>query len=53
MIGQGLDTRRAAIAGVYVHAATGELLGAEMGDAGVLAGDVLAALPRTLKEIKS
>jgi NAD(P)H-hydrate epimerase len=53
LIGQGLDTMRAAVAGVYLHAATGELLSAEMGDAGVLAGDVLAALPRTLKEIKS
>lgn len=53
LIAQGLEPPRAAIAGVYLHAATGELLAKEMGDAGVLAGDVLDALPRTLKEIKA
>jgi hydroxyethylthiazole kinase-like uncharacterized protein yjeF len=52
-IAQGLDPLRAAVAGVYVHAASGELLSSEMGDAGVLAGDVLEAVPRTLKEIKA
>lgn len=52
-LGQGLDPVRAAVAGVYVHGAAGELLAAEMGDSGVLAGDVLNAVPRTMKEIKA
>lgn len=50
---QGLSPLTAAIAAVYVHGATGELLGDQMGDTGVLAGDILAAIPRTIKEIKS
>jgi NAD(P)H-hydrate epimerase len=52
LIAQGLKPFRAAVAGVYLHGATGEMLAAEMGSAGILAGDLLNALPRTMKEIR-
>lgn len=53
LLAQGKDPVKAAVAGVYVHAATAELLAADMGSSGVLAGDMLAAIPRTMKEIRS
>jgi ADP-dependent NAD(P)H-hydrate dehydratase / NAD(P)H-hydrate epimerase len=52
LIAQGLKPFRAAVAAVYLHGATGEMLAAEMGSAGVLAGDLLDTLPRTMKEIR-
>ncbi|MPZ24561.1 MAG: NAD(P)H-hydrate dehydratase [Dehalococcoidia bacterium] len=51
-IAQGLSPFRAATVAVYVHAAAGELLAKEMGSSGVLAGDLVAAIPRTVKEIR-
>ena len=42
----------AAVLGVYLHAAAGEMVKDELGDAGMLASDLLPALPRTIKELK-
>jgi NAD(P)H-hydrate epimerase len=42
----------AAATGVYVHAAAGEALREEMGEAGLLAGELAARLPRVVREIQ-
>ena len=42
----------AAVLGVYIHAATGEQVSSELGDAGMLATDLLPALPRVIKQLK-
>ncbi|MEK7681627.1 MAG: NAD(P)H-hydrate dehydratase, partial [Chloroflexota bacterium] len=52
MMAQGLGPLDAATCGVYVHALAGEMLRAEMGDAGVLAGDLLPVLPRAIRRLK-
>ncbi len=52
LLAQGLSPEDAACCGVHVHGAAGEAVRAELGDAGTLAGDLLEALPRTLKTIK-
>lgn len=52
LLAQGLDPYAAASAGVYVHSQAGFLVSGRIGDAGLLAGDLLDALPLALKEIK-
>jgi hydroxyethylthiazole kinase-like uncharacterized protein yjeF len=42
----------AAACGVYLHAKAGEILAQEIGNAGIIASDLLPVLPRMLKEIK-
>lgn len=42
----------AAVAGAYLHALSGELAGGEIGDAGVVAGDLVTRLPEALRRIK-
>jgi ADP-dependent NAD(P)H-hydrate dehydratase / NAD(P)H-hydrate epimerase len=49
---QGIPLFDAAALGVYLHAGAGELVKDEMGDTGMLAGDLLPALPRVIKELK-
>lgn len=43
---QGLSAFEAAVTGAYLHGLAGELARAEVGAAGMVAGDVLALLPR-------
>lgn len=52
LLAQGLAPFDAAVAGVFVHGQAGLLVAEELGDAGVLAGDVAEALPHALREIK-
>ncbi len=52
LLAQGLSPFDAACCGVYLHAAAAEGLRAETGDAGMLAGDLLPELPRTVRELK-
>ncbi len=52
LLAQGLGSFEAACCGAYVHAAAAEGLRAETGDAGLLAGDLLTELPRTMRELK-
>jgi NAD(P)H-hydrate epimerase len=52
-IAQGLAPFEAACLGVYMHAATGESLREEYGDAGLLAHELASRLPRTVKEIRA
>lgn len=52
LLAQGLSPFDAASCGAYVHAAAAEGLRAETGDAGLLAGDLLPELPRTVLELR-
>jgi hydroxyethylthiazole kinase-like uncharacterized protein yjeF len=51
-LAQGLPPFEAAALGVYLHAAAGESLREEYGDAGLLAGELSTRLPRAVKEIR-
>jgi NAD(P)H-hydrate epimerase len=50
-LAQGLEAFEAASLGVYMHAAVGEALRAEMGDSGLLAGEIASRLPQVTKDI--
>ncbi len=52
-LAQGLSPYEAAVAGVYVHGAAGEMATTAMGNAGTVAGDLLPFLPRVLKKIRT
>ncbi|MCK5577416.1 MAG: NAD(P)H-hydrate dehydratase [Dehalococcoidales bacterium] len=52
LVAQGLSLFDAASLGVWLHAQAGEAVKAEMGDAGMVAGDLLPALPRVIKGLK-
>jgi NAD(P)H-hydrate epimerase len=47
-----IDTFKIACCGVYLHALAGELCRREMGDTGVLAGDLLTKIPLALRNLK-
>jgi len=51
LAGQGMPLFDAAVLGVYLHAAAGEMVKREMGDAGMLATDLLPALPKAIREL--
>ena len=51
-LAQGLKSFDAACLGVYLHAAVGEALRTEYGDAGLLAGELAARLPGVVREIR-
>lgn len=50
-LAQGLAPESAAVVGAYVHGLAGELARAAMGQAGVLAGDLLPLLPAAIDQI--
>jgi NAD(P)H-hydrate epimerase len=50
-LAQGLAPFEAACMGVYLHAAAGEALKDEYGEAGLLAGEIAARLPRVVKDV--
>jgi hydroxyethylthiazole kinase-like uncharacterized protein yjeF len=52
LIAQGLSPFDAASCGVYLHAQAGNLVRQEMGDAGMLASDLLPKLPLVLKKLR-
>ncbi len=52
-LAQGLSPYEAAVAGVYVHGAAGEMATAAMGNAGTVAGDLLPLLPLVLKKLRT
>ena len=47
-LAKGMDAFHAACAAVFVHAAAGRRAAAEIGAEGVIASDVIAALPKSL-----
>ena len=53
LMAQGLAPFEAACCGAYLHAASAEGLRPELGDAGLLAGDLLPELPRTLRDLRA
>ncbi len=50
--GQGSEPYEAASLGVYLHGLAGERVRAELGSAGMVASDLLPALPRAMKELR-
>ena len=52
LLAQGLSPEDAAGCAVYIHGAAGELVRDEIGDTGAVAGDLIPALPRTIKAIR-
>jgi len=52
LLAQGLSLFDAAIGGVFLHGEAGEVVRAELGDAGMVASDLLPALPPVIKRLK-
>jgi NAD(P)H-hydrate epimerase len=50
---QGLKPFEAASLGVYLHGEAGEMIRNELGDAGMIASDLLPALPLIIKRLKN
>ncbi|MDO8691195.1 MAG: NAD(P)H-hydrate dehydratase, partial [Dehalococcoidia bacterium] len=53
LLAQGMAPFEAAAAGVYLHGLAGDMVREELGDAGMLAGDLLLMLPRAIKRVKA
>jgi NAD(P)H-hydrate epimerase len=49
---QGMDAFEAAVAGAYLHGLAGELVRADLGDMGMVAGDLPSRLPLALQRIR-
>ena len=52
LLAQGASLEDAPQLGVYMHALAGERVSAEIGDTGVLASDLLPALPRAISDLR-
>jgi NAD(P)H-hydrate epimerase len=52
LVAQGLSLFDAAACGVYLHGEAGEMVRAKLGDAGMLASDLLPELPQVIKHLK-
>ena len=52
MAAQGLSPFEAASLGVYLHGEAGATVGHILGDAGMIASDLLMALPVVIKQLK-
>ncbi|MFN2465833.1 MAG: NAD(P)H-hydrate dehydratase [Candidatus Dormibacteria bacterium] len=52
LLAQGLEPFEAAVTGVFLHGATGDEAAARMGDAGVLASDLLPLIPVAIRDLK-
>jgi NAD(P)H-hydrate epimerase len=52
LVAQGLSLFDAAACGVYLHAEAGEMVKDRLGDAGMIASDLLVALPQVIKWLK-
>ena len=53
LLSQGLGFEEAAALGVFLHGEAGERVRAELGDAGMVASDLLGALPRVISGLKA
>jgi ADP-dependent NAD(P)H-hydrate dehydratase / NAD(P)H-hydrate epimerase len=51
-LAQGLSPETAAILGVFVHGRAGEAIRRRTGDSGLLASDLLRAIPRTVRRLR-
>jgi hydroxyethylthiazole kinase-like uncharacterized protein yjeF len=52
MAAQGLSLPDAAACGVYLQGIAGEMVKSELGEAGMLASDLLLALPKAIRQLK-
>ena len=52
LLAQGLSLFDAAALGAYLHGEAGEMIKAKLGDAGMIASDLLPALPLVIKQLK-
>jgi NAD(P)H-hydrate epimerase len=52
LIAQGSDPYTAAVSGVYVHAAAGRRISQRLGDAGLLASDLLPEIPLVMNVLR-
>jgi len=52
LLAQGLTLFDAAACGVYLHGEAGEIIKDRLGDAGMIATDLLPALPQVIKQLK-
>ena len=52
LVAQGMPLFEAAAAGVYLHGEAGERVKSRLGDAGMIASDLLPELPAVIKNIK-
>ena len=52
LLAQGLGPFEAASLGVWLHGRAGEMVATEVGEAGVVAGDLLPLLPRAMRELR-
>ena len=52
LLAQGVEPEDAAALGVYLHGLAGERVSAELGEAGMLAGDLLPELPRAIRDLR-
>ena len=52
LLAQGAAPEDAAALGVYLHGLAGQRVRAEIGDAGMLAGDLLPELPRAIRDLR-
>ena len=53
LLAQGLNSFDAASLAVWLHAKAGEAVKEELGDSGMIAGDLLPLLPKVIKKIKA
>jgi hydroxyethylthiazole kinase-like uncharacterized protein yjeF len=53
LVAQGMSFFNAASLGVFLHSEAGELVRSQLGEAGMLASDLLPALPPTIKQLKT
>jgi len=53
LLAQGLSFSDAAALGVYLHGEAGEMVKGRLGDAGMIATDLLPALPLVIKQLKA
>lgn len=51
-LAQGLEVFDAACVGVYIHGLAGEMVKKQLGEAGILASDLLPCLPQVLKQLR-
>ena len=52
LLAQGMAPYAAAVAGVYLHGSAGERIRAQIGDAGLVASDLLPYLPRVMQRLR-
>jgi hydroxyethylthiazole kinase-like uncharacterized protein yjeF len=52
LLAQGMTPYDGASLAVYLHGAAGDMVRHDMGDAGMLAGDLLPILPKVIKELR-